>query len=83
MRVYRLPQETLVISLFILCRQNESSPPVRPSSAELPPLERTGSPTGAEKDILVSKSCHKIYGNAEIGSGLEQCFIKTFLNFCS
>jgi len=27
---------------------------VRPSSAgELPPLERTGSPTGAEKDILV------------------------------
>ena len=28
---------------------------MRPSSAgELPPLERTGSPTGAEKDILVN-----------------------------
>ena len=35
-------------------RQNEGPPPVRPSSAgELPPLERAGSPTSAEKDILV------------------------------
>jgi len=40
---------------YLLFRQNEGTAPVRPSSAvgELPPLERTGSPTGAEKDILV------------------------------
>ena len=39
---------------YIFYRQNEGAVPARPSSAgELPPLERTGSPTGAEKDILV------------------------------
>ena len=46
-------------SLCFSYRQNEGTPPVRPSSAgELPPLERAGSPTSAEKDILV---CYPSY----------------------
>ena len=55
--------ETYVLYCSSLCfsyRQNEGTPPVRPSSAgELPPLERAGSPTSAEKDILVCYLSHE------------------------
>ncbi|XP_058956956.2 dynein axonemal heavy chain 7 [Pocillopora verrucosa] len=46
-------RESFRSALVNIIMQNEGTAPARPSSAgELPPLERTGSPTGAEKDIL-------------------------------
>ena len=52
--VYSSRDQLKALKLIIFYRQNDGAAAVRPSSAgELPPLERTGSPTGAEKDILV------------------------------
>lgn len=51
---YTTRTERSMKTCLLFYRQNEGTAPARPSSAgELPPLERTGSPTGAEKDILV------------------------------
>lgn len=52
-------RESFRSALVNIIMQNEGTAPVRPSSpGELPPLERTGSPTGAEKDILESLLIH-------------------------
>lgn len=60
-------RESFHSALVNIIMQNEGTAPMRPSSpGELPPLEQTGSPTGAEKDIL-----HYYYYNIHHGIDTE------------